>query len=367
MAGNPIISAALIVRDETRYLGDCLKSLAGFADEIVVVDTGSVDDTRKIASDGGALLYEFPWCDDFSAARNFAIDQASGDWILYIDADERVRPYEQARLHRELRDPAMIGATVQFYPRTGSTAYREYRLLRRRPDIRFQGAMHESFLPSLRSAVDREGGYIGDLDVVMDHVGYDGDQSHKLQRNLKLLEIQVQNSPGRIYLWWHLGTVYRDLGRTEDARSAWLVGVELAREQGGERAEDALCFIELAKADLDAGSAAVQWIDSGLALRPENLLLHWLKARAIMETAPNTAMEIFERLSLIDPDNLVSETSYDQRILGTGAIADMGYCAFKNGLFADSARFYEAASVREPQNMEYRLKHRAALSRSPGH
>ena len=362
----PLISATLIVRNEGHHLPDCLASLAGVVDEIIVVDTGSCDETVEIALSAGASVHHFGWCDDFSAARNKTIEHARGEWLLYIDADERVRAPDLARLTAELAVATMLGATVRFHPRTGSTAYREYRLFRRRPDIRFEGAMHESFLPSLTRACEAEGGYIGHTDMVLDHVGYDGDQSHKLERNLKLLEKQIAATPGRVYLWWHLGTVYRDLDRVAEADFAWRQGANLADAQGGARAEDALCFAELAKTAMDGNGDALFWIESGLALRPENLMLQWLKARTLMDTAPLQASAIFERLSTIDPDSLVTDTAYDRRLLGAGALADMGYCAFRVGDFTAAARHYQAASLREPEVLEYRIKHRVAAARAAG-
>ena len=76
-----LLSAALIVRDEERSLGACLASLKGLADEVVVVDTGSSDRSRDIAAEAGARVYDRPWTGDFSAARNYALDLAQGDWI----------------------------------------------------------------------------------------------------------------------------------------------------------------------------------------------------------------------------------------------------------------------------------------------
>ena len=92
------VTAALIVRDEERFLAGCLASLAGRVDEIVVADTGSVDRTREIALEHGARLIEHRWADDFAAARNVALDAASGDWILYVDADERLAAWRAGRI-----------------------------------------------------------------------------------------------------------------------------------------------------------------------------------------------------------------------------------------------------------------------------
>ncbi|MBR5910088.1 MAG: glycosyltransferase family 2 protein, partial [Schwartzia sp.] len=82
------ISACYIVRNEAAKLDRSLASLEGAVDEIIVVDTGSSDDTVKIAETHGARVSHFPWQDDFSAARNVSLSKATGDWILVVDADE---------------------------------------------------------------------------------------------------------------------------------------------------------------------------------------------------------------------------------------------------------------------------------------
>src|ERR1043165_7712525 len=86
------LSLALIVKNEARCLARCLESVRGILDEIVVVDTGSTDDTASIAKRYGAKISNFAWKDDFSIARNFALEQATGDWILVLDADENASP-----------------------------------------------------------------------------------------------------------------------------------------------------------------------------------------------------------------------------------------------------------------------------------
>ena len=86
-AQNPTLSLCMIVRDAERSLAPALASARPFVDEIVVVDTGSRDGTRDVAREFSARLFEFAWCDDFSAARNHSLEQATGDWILWLDAD----------------------------------------------------------------------------------------------------------------------------------------------------------------------------------------------------------------------------------------------------------------------------------------
>jgi glycosyltransferase involved in cell wall biosynthesis len=87
---KPFLSVCLIVKNESQHLSRCLASVKPYADEIIVVDTGSQDNTPDIAREYGAKLSYFAWGDDFSAARNYSISQACGEWIFIIDADEEL-------------------------------------------------------------------------------------------------------------------------------------------------------------------------------------------------------------------------------------------------------------------------------------
>ncbi len=360
-----LLSAALIVRDEEQVLGDCLRSVRELVDEIVVVDTGSRDRTREIAASHGAHVTRFEWRDDFAAARNHAIEQATGDWILYIDADERIRPYDRCALEEILSDIGLVACKVRFHPRTGFTAYPELRLFRRDGRIRFAGAMHETIVPAVQAVAAADGTSVGFCDLTIDHIGYDGDQSHKLQRNLRLLEIAIRNDPARVYLWWHLGTVYRDLGRLPDAEAAWWEGVRRARSRQSHMADDGLCFIELAKLLLGRGEDVLDLLDEGLALQPGNRLLHWLKAKALIASRRyDEAMPILRTLAYLDPASLVEEVSYDQRIFGAPAFADMGLCAFRMERYAESERWFGHAEALAPDSLEFRTKRQLAGMRA---
>ena len=360
-----LLSAAMIVRNEERFLAGCLGSLAGLVDEIVVVDTGSTDRSRDIAAAHGARVHHHTWRDDFSAARNDALDHAVGDWVLYIDADERVRPYDRLRLQQELADPALCATTVRFHPRTGYTAYPEHRLFRRDPRIRFRGAIHETMMPDIHTLVATAQARCGSSGLTIDHLGYDGDQSHKLARNLTLLEKEVRVSPRRMYLWWHLGTVYRDLGRIAEAEAAWQTGIDLARHAQPSPPEASLCFVELIRRRLDCGDDAMALLHEAIALHPEDPFLHWLMSQALLAAGRyDDAVSIFERLAAIDPETLVTAFAYDRRVLGAGALAEAGQWAFRLGRWRDSEAFFRRAEWRCPDNLEFRVKRRLAEARA---
>ena len=147
------ISACVIAKNEAENLPRWLKSAQGFADEMIVVDTGSSDETAAIAAKAGAKVYSFQWMDDFSAAKNFALDQATGDWVVFTDADEyfteesvpRVRPLiEEYDGQQDLA--GFIVQLVNIDMDTGvllGTQAKVQRIFRRVPWIRFVGNIHE--------------------------------------------------------------------------------------------------------------------------------------------------------------------------------------------------------------------------------
>src|SRR3954465_5602757 len=95
-----MLSLCMIVRDAEQSLREALASVRPFVDEMVVVDTGSVDSTRRIAEQEGARVFDFIWRDDFSAARNYWLQQAAGDWIFWMDADDVLPPQSGHELRR---------------------------------------------------------------------------------------------------------------------------------------------------------------------------------------------------------------------------------------------------------------------------
>src|SRR5262249_10107972 len=149
-------------------------------DEIVVVDTGSVDGTREVATRFGARVYEFPWCDNFAAARNESLRHATGDWILSIDAGDRL-DHDNRRKVRELRaslrdEPAAAALRCLNATGTGTgsaAVFEEIRLFRNHPALRWEYRTHEQILPSLR----RQGYEVRGADVTIYRGGHqDPDQ-----------------------------------------------------------------------------------------------------------------------------------------------------------------------------------------------
>lgn len=362
---RPLVSAALIVRDEERFLEGCLASLAGRVDEVVVADTGSADASPAIARAAGARLIDFPWRGDFAAARNAAVDAARGRWILYIDADERVVDWDRDALERADAIPAIVAATVLFRPKTGYSRYREHRLFRNRPDLRFRGLVHESLIPALDELREREGARVVPTDVALDHLGYDGDQSHKHRRNLPLLRARLAAEPDHVYCLDHLGLTLQALGDGAGAEDAWRRGVEAVRRRGEREIPDVMPFIHLASLLLERGADARDVLDDGRRRFPADHALAWLDAKARLDAGDAaSAYPLFAALADVDPETLTDGPAWDASIFGARAHAAAARCALLLGRPADAARHYGGAEALEPGNAEHRAKRLFAEARA---
>ena len=149
------ISLCMIVRDEERVLARCLESIADMVDEIIMVDTGSVDQTKKIASAYTEKIYDFPWINDFAAARNFAFLKATGEYLLWMDADDVFPPSEKRTFFDLKEDLEQNPCDVVMMLYDGafdekgepSFSYYRERLIRNCPQAKWQGCVHEVIVP----------------------------------------------------------------------------------------------------------------------------------------------------------------------------------------------------------------------------
>ena len=270
-----LLSVCMIVRDEARNLPRCLASVAGVADEVVVVDTGSMDGTVEVATRSGAEVARVAWTEDFSAARNESLARARGRWILVLDADEALSEAARAgmRVAVERAEVDALRLIVRNHLPPGEiSAYDDVRIVRlftNRAEHRYEGAIHEQITPS----VVRAGGVVGSADLVLDHFGYadplvQGGEPRR-DRNRRLLERSIAARPDDAYLRYQLGATYKALGLAAEAHSA----LKRALTLGGLGAEaDAAARFKLAQLALARSSPAeaVEHATASLRLAPAN-------------------------------------------------------------------------------------------------
>lgn len=234
------LSACLIVRDEADQLLRCLRSLAPVVDDVVVVDTGSRDDTVEVARSAGARIARVPWQGDFSAARNTALGMARGDWILVLDADEELDEASYALLRQYLEDPTAEAHWCRVVSYLGDVPddsnvveNQSVRLFRNRRRYRFRGRIHEQILPALTEA----GAEVKPSSITLLHYGYLAPVvalKQKVARNAAILQDEVQRHPEDPFTWFNLGTEHlraRHLAEAEEAfrRALALVGHDRPR------------------------------------------------------------------------------------------------------------------------------------------
>jgi glycosyltransferase involved in cell wall biosynthesis len=209
------LSLCAIALNEEAALPQCLNSVAGVVDEIVLLDTGSSDRTPEIARSFGARVYDYKWCNDFSAARNEALKYVSGDWVLVLDADEVLVPEIVPNLQQATANETYllinllrceVGATSSPYSLVS-------RLFRRHPDIYFSRPYHALVDDSVALILDREPHWkIGNLPgVAIDHVGYQKNAIASLNKFAKArtaMEGFLATHPNDPYVCSKLGALY---------------------------------------------------------------------------------------------------------------------------------------------------------------
>jgi len=361
----PLIAAAIIVRDEADHLRRCLASIRRLCDEIVVVDTGSSDDTVAVALSFNATVLCRPWDGDFSAARNLGLDAIDAEWILYIDADEEVQGVDISGVRNTLASAqGVAGFLVKFATHVGWTPFWEHRIWRHRSDVRFQGVIHETTVPDLRRIVRDEGQRFERINLFMQHYGYEGDQRVKHERNLPMLLEQVKNAPRRVYLWNHLGRVYDGLGRRADAVAAWQRGLEIVREDGLREPVDVLVYGSMALHLIHIDHDATSIIDEGLALDPQHHTLQLARASQFMANC-QWGKALAPLLVLIETDDAAlnrSVLAYTRDMFTLWPWRMLAECHFELGDYEQAAAAYEQAELHGGDALEMRTK--ATASRS---
>jgi len=213
----------MIVKNEESSLSRCLDSVKDVADEIIIIDTGSTDRTKEIGFKYTHKVFDFKWCDDFSLARNFSMAYASGDWILFVDADEI---WENVDSLRELMNADVDGwiLSEKDYKRDsgagfiverkmgyeGYTISKRVRLFRNR-GFRFRGRVHERIEGSILDSggVIKPGDFSG---VVVNHYSHAKDDYYS-----KLAEKKVKEDSKNWEAFLELGILYRKTGKVDDA------------------------------------------------------------------------------------------------------------------------------------------------------
>ncbi len=224
------LSVCMIVKNEAKNIGRCLESIVDIANEIIVVDTGSIDNTKEIAKKYGATLYDFKWIDDFSKARNYSINKATGDWILILDGDDEFEKQDADKLldiiNNSNQGDIFIFNTICYLgdaPGNEKIMNVNIRLFKNKPQFRYQGRIHEGIRPQNKDVITQFS------DIRIYHYGYINTcvkDQNKRERNMRILKKELEENPTNPYWLFCIGNEYFALNQLDKALEYFLSSYE---------------------------------------------------------------------------------------------------------------------------------------------
>ncbi|MCB0752765.1 MAG: glycosyltransferase family 2 protein [Ignavibacteriae bacterium] len=284
----PKITLSMIVKNEDKYLRGCLESVKGIVDEIVIVDTGSTDNTLNIAEEFNAKIFHFEWIKDFSAARNFALSKSTGDWILYLDADERINAksknelLNKTKISNKLAINCIINNIDDY--KDSSSIMKYVRLFRNNKNLLFTGKAHEQIQPSLTKLNYK----LVDSTIEIIHLGYNVSRNvliQKAERNLELLLAEYKEQPTS-YGAYQISNSYSILNNRDTAveyAKRALEGKDLSKEIRS------ICYLHITDYELNIGriEIAKKMIDEALQENNNHPLLNLLSSQIYLKLNEN--------------------------------------------------------------------------------
>jgi tetratricopeptide (TPR) repeat protein len=341
-----MLSLSMIVRDEAAQIEACLRSVQGFADELVVVDTGSTDDTVARAQALGARVEQIPWPGDFAPARNQALQWVSGDWVLVLDADERLRPEAWAPLRALMAQPDVLLINLLRHERGAvqSPYSNVSRLFRRHPAIQWSRAYHAMVDDSVAALLEREPHWrIADCpQPALDHDGYRPEllaQGNKAQRLRAAMEAELERCPGDPYACAKLGSLEVAEGHRERGLALLQQGLEGC--PAGAHPERYELLLHLAMAEKPEAAEAFYRQALAVPLAPRLTLAARLNLAALLLERGNTqeAEELCQRATAVAPE------------IGLGWY-NLGLIRRRQGNLAGALEAYREARQLQPEHPE---------------
>ncbi|AEG60642.1 glycosyltransferase [Desulforamulus ruminis] len=306
------VSLCLITKNEEHCILSCIHSVQDLVHEVIVVDTGSSDGTVSLARDSGFRVFHFPWTGDFSQARNFSLQQATGQWILVLDADEVLAPTGVKEFYSLLANEEVEGYfldIVNFFEESGPSvsADKVVRLFRNKTEYRFTGAIHEQVAPAILKV---NGSGLAVSPLVVFHYGYLEQEivkKDKFNRNTSILFRELARSPDDPFLLYSLALEYYQGNRVEQ-------GVEclekaLVKMSGAEGYfTDLLVHLAMGLWSLGRYEELLNFTDKSLSMLPVQGDLLLLKGLACLKQKKySQAARVFQAVIKITDKKIFSD------------------------------------------------------------
>ena len=285
------ISLCMIVKNEENNLKRCLNSVKDLVDEIIILDTGSTDNTVAIASEYTSKIFYYDWCNDFSNARNNSLKYATKDFIFIMDADDELDPNDRDKFFN-LKNNLDDSETIYYFQTIShlSQAFNSYinsstnlmpRLFKNNTKYYYKNALHEQLksdvpLDELRKAI---------LDIHIFHYGYLEDSSIdkiKFNRNISILEKQLLDEPNEPFHYFNLGNEYCSIRNFEEALKYFLISYKDFDPCKGYSPRLILKLV-ICYYSLDKAPECFDMIEKGLCIYPTFSDLHYIKGMILFD------------------------------------------------------------------------------------
>lgn len=309
-----MLTLTMIVKNESEKIKRCLESAKSFVDDIVIVDTGSTDDTREIALSYGARVFNYEWNDNFSDARNFALKQCRGDWSLVLDADEYIVRASRDEINDFLNNNNAIGRIriINSFYQDGETMESQAFVSRLIPrELAYEGRIHEQVVSNLpRTNVP--------IDVY--HDGYY--QSDKSNRNIQLLELALREHPIDNYLLYQIGKEYRLLKEYTKAQEYFEKCYSITKWKDGFKPQLIVEYIYtiISLNNFEKGLILIESESSMLADFPD---FHFVSGLFLMELVFSDTQKYINYFPMIEKSYLtcldLGDTIIYDSVMGTGS------------------------------------------------
>lgn len=355
------ISLCMVVKNEEERIGRTLEKASRYVDEIIIVDTGSEDQTMAICERYGAKVWTIPWEDNFAQARNAGLQQAKSTWVLWLDADEELEVSDEEEWRQALSDPSQLLWAIPIVNYYGSVPHdpnrsylaAQHRVFRNGRGFRFEHAIHEQLVWTEREE-GSEGLELRKLPAVIHHYGYmdavvQGKGKH--QRNISILKKEQEQSGYRPWVDYHLASEYYRIQRYTEA----FVCLNTAIQRFIEAGELPPSLIYKMKYDilLALGSieSASQGIVKAIQLYPDYTDLHYYHGLIeLLKGNYEVAEQIFHHCIELGEHRLPYLI-----LKGVGsfhAVYGIGRCREETGDGQAAARLYKEALALYPEHKE---------------
>lgn len=282
---KPLISLCMIVKNEQENIARCLSSVKGIADEIIIVDTGSEDKSIKIAEQHGAKVISINWTEDFSEARNTALNYAKGRWILHLDADEELHISTKEKIKSILKKTKAEGINIilrNHQPTEEIIRYldmHQVRMFRNKPNYRYRERVNEQIISSIAEA----GGSFTESRIIINNYGSLSRDAKRYKRVIPIYSEGLREDPRDANLLFKLGETYKSLNKWNIAEKYYIQALSNPRGNINNEIKE-LIYLRLAQISMakEKYSDAKNYSTACLRFNRENAMAKYILAVTYM-------------------------------------------------------------------------------------